>query len=920
MRHSSLSILVLSSVGAFACGDGGGESTPTGGTTVADAGPGGSGGEPTPDAGPGGSGGTAGSGGTGGAPTPDAGPGGSGGTGGSGGAPAPDAGLGGTGGTGGAPDPDAGPGGSGGSGGSRAPDAGLPPDPDAAAPPPAGPVLPRPSRSTAVDITADDQYVAMANSDDGSVSFFRVAQNGQEARTARVATSALAASEPVSVVYSPDGQHLFVANRAAGTVSRLDAVRTDAPRLGAEIPAGAEPMGLALSPTGASLYVTDWMGGSVRVIDTATMTERQRIDVGGNPFALTITNDGDADDDDEKALVTQFYGRADAEGTDTGRTGLVHVIPLAQAAVTRTIELAPLVACFTGDLGAPPAPVTSACSPNQLYGITLQPSDAGLRAYVLSVGASPEGPVNFAHSVQALVSVIDVDTEAEIPGATVNLNRLVAEQQTDPDGDESVGRRFLNVPNALAFVNRADAAIGYVTSAGSDVVLRVVFDPIGGASVGSGVNFNIPVGQNPQGIVTRHGVMDPEGTDAADAFVANLVSRDLSTLSFRDQAQARALEASPRPDAGSPAFGAWKGKRFFNTSTGIWAKEGWGSCQGCHPMGLTDNITWRFGAGPRQTTSLDGQFASDDPSDMRALNWTAIFDETHDFENNTRGTSGGKGALLDAAGNRLVSAMGPPFAALPVGAATENHQGLNGSLTAISDDAAVCSNANTCPDWNLVDQYIQTIRTPRAPQAQAAQLGRGRALFEDAGCTKCHAGAKWTVSRTFYDPAAFVEEGGARVFAANRAASTPMDPSVLRGLPRNVNLDDTLIDTDDSDGGTPALKRQACNIRNVGSFDAAGGAPEVRDNGTPAQGRNGYNPPSLLGLAAGAPYLHHGAADTLPDLLAALPDHTRAGNPNFLPSEGDVADLTAFLLSIDESTPVFPIEAGTVLCPEGFAP
>jgi YVTN family beta-propeller protein len=896
MRRSSLSILMFSSVGALACGGGGGDDTvPTGGAAVVDAGPGGSGGEPAPGGSggalaPGGSGGSGGS-----APTPDAGPGGA------GGAPAPDAAV--------APDPDAAV--------APDPDAAIAPDPDAAVPPPAGPILPRPSRSTAVDITADDQYVAMANTDDGSVSFFRAAEVGQEARTARVATSAQAASEPVSVVYSPDGQHLFVANRAAGTVSRLDAVRTDAPRLGAELPVGAEPVGLALSPTGASLYVTDWVGGTVSVIDTATMTVRDRIPVGGNPFALTITNDGDADDDDEKALVTQFYGRADAEGVDTGRTGIVQVIPLAQAAVTRTIELAPLAACFTSELGTPPAPVTSACSPNQLYGITLQPSAAGLRAYVLSVGASPEGPVNFAHNVQALVSVIDVDAEAEIPGATVNLNRLVAEQQIDMDGDESVGRRFLNVPNALAFVNRADAAIGYVTSAGSDVVLRVVFDDLGSAAVGSGVNFNIPVGQNPQGIVTRHGA---EGADAADAFVANLISRDLSTLSFRDQAQARTLEASARPDAGSPEFGVWKGKRFFNTSTGIWGKEGWGSCQGCHPMGLSDNITWRFGAGPRQTTSLDGQFASNDPSDMRALNWTAIFDETHDFENNTRGTSGGKGALLDAAGNRLVSAMGPPFAALPVGASTENHQGLNGSLTAISEDAAVCSNANTCPDWNQVDQYIQTIRSPRGPQAEAAQLDRGRALFEDAGCTKCHAGPKWTISRTFYDPAAFVEEGGARVFAANRAASTPMDPSALRGLPRNVNLDDTLIDTDDSDGGTPALKRQACNIRNVGSFDAAGGAPELRENGTPAQGRNGFNVPSLLGLAAGAPYLHHGAAATLPDLIAAVPGHTRAGNPNFLPSEGDVADLTAFLLSIDEATPAFPIEPGTVLCPEDFTP
>ncbi len=879
--------VMVTALAVTGCGGGSGGGASQGGAADTGVGVGGEGGTPeggTPavggEGGAGGtepSGGAAGSGGAEPVPTPDA-------------AVAPD------------PDPDAA--------------AGPTPDPDAASPPPppAG-VLARPSRSTPVDIDRDDAYAAMVNPDDGSVSFFRVAERGAETRTARVASSAQAGAEPMSVVYAPDGLSVYVAHRGAGTVSRLDAVRTDAPRLDAEVAIGAEPMGLASSPSGRRLYVTDWIAGEVVVVDTATMTVARRIDVGGNPFAIAVTNDGDPDDTDEQALVTQFYGRPDAEGSDTGRTGLVHVISLADETVSRTLELPPLAECFTGELGTPPMPVTTACSPNQLYAITLHATAAGNRAYVLSVGASPEGPVAFDHSVQALVSVIDVDAGAPLPNGTHNLNRLIAEQQLDDDGDPNVGRRFLNVPNGLAFVNRAEAAIGYVTAAGSDVVLRVVFDEAGTVGVGSAVNFNVPVGQNPQGIVTRH------GGEASDAFVANLVSRDLSVLSFRDQVQTAAIESSPRPDAGTPAFDAWKGKRFFNTSTGIWSREGWGSCQGCHPFGLSDNITWHFGAGPRQTTSLDGQYASDDPGDMRALNWTAIFDETHDFENNTRGTSGGKGALQDAAGERLVSAMGPPFAALPVGEGrTENHQALNGSLTAVADDPAICGNAATCPDWGQIDTYIRGIRSPRGRPAADDTVARGRALFEEGGCTKCHAGPKWTISRTFYDPATFVEAGGVRTFAANAAASAPMDPGRLRGLPRTVNVDATLIAGDDSDGGTPALKRQACNIRNVGTFGAGDGAAEVRDNGSPAQGRNGYNVPSLLGMAAGAPYLHHGAHDSLPQMLEAQGEHTRAGNPNFLPTAGDLADLSAFVLSIDESTPAFPLEPGSVLCPDAFAP
>lgn len=418
---------------------------------------------------------------------------------------------------------------------------------------------------------------------------------------------------------------------------------------------------------------------------------------------------------------------------------------------------------------------------------------------------------------------------------------------------------------------------------------------------------------NPQGIVVKH------GSTNAGAFVANLISRDLSVVSFRDQQQTKTVVSTDQPtDPRSAAFKIWKGKRFFNTSTGIWSKEGWGSCQGCHPFGLTDNVTWKFAAGPRQTVSLDGQFASSDPSDMRALNWTAIFDETADFENNTRGVSGGKGALQNAQGP-LVSPQGAPFSAiLSEDAATrENHQALNGSLSFVAAKAEICTNANTCPDWGLIDLYIQSIRSPRG--VASAEAAEGRRLFEEAGCNKCHAGEKWTVSRTFYRPDVFTGALPQRTFEANRAFTAAMDPTTLRTLPRDVNRDLTLVAGDDSDGGQPALKRQACNLRDVGTFAATGGSDETRDNGQAAQGRNGYNPPSLLGIATGAPYLHAGAARDLDDLLdARFGRHITAGNPNFLPTTAEKAALKAFLLSIDESTAPFAVLPETVLCPTDF--
>jgi YVTN family beta-propeller protein len=775
---------------------------------------------------------------------------------------------------------------------------------------------PRASRSTTIDLTADDQYLAMVNTDEGSVSFFNVAA-GQETRLSRVATSGrVALSEPMSVAFHPYQQRAFVANRAAGTVSRIVDVTSPYPSLDAEVDLGGEPVGLALDPTGGKLWVTNWVSGQVHVIDTASMQVERNLQLGANPWAITITNDGDAEADDEKVLVTQFYGRPRAgvtsEGTDDGREGVVYVIDTYDPSQIREITLAPVAECFVS------ADLTSGCFPNQLLGITVHAAFGYTRAYVVSVAASPKGPVQFNHNMQALISVIDVDAETELSQVTTNLNTGVA-AQIDNDGDDTVGRRFLNTPNAIDFVNRDDAAIGYVSAAGSDIVLRVAFNQDDTVSVGSPSALNIPAGQNPTGLVVTHRV------DDAGAFVSNLISRDVSVLSFENQNKLKDIVSTDQPAAGTPEFDIWRGKRFFNTSTGIWAKEGWGSCQSCHPMGLTDNVTWQFATGPRQTIALDGQFASDDPTDMRALNWTAIFDESDDFENNTRGTSGGSGAIRNAAGP-IVSqpASAPPFSAVPMedGVTTENHQNLSGSMKFLSRNAQVCANADACPNWDQVDLYIQTIRSATAyvPDGPAAE--RGRAVFEEAGCNKCHSGAKWTVSRTFYTPELFSGELGARLFEANRALVTPLDASSLQaiGLPANVNVDATLLAGDDSVGGTPALTRQACNVRNVGTFGAEGGAAELRANQQPAQGNNGFNPPSLLGIATGAPYFHNGAAASLEAIFDdRFNSHLTSGNVNFYPTDRARGDLAAFLLSIDEATQPFDIIPESVICPLDFS-
>src|SRR4029079_13128993 len=77
--------------------------------------------------------------------------------------------------------------------------------------------------------------------------------------------------------------------------------------------------------------------------------------------------------------------------------------------------------------------------------------------------------------------------------------------------------------------------------------------------------------------------------------------------------------------------------------------EGWSACSSCHPDGLSDNITWSFGSGPRQTGSRAGSCAQcASAQKQRIFNYTGIFDEHHDFERNTRDVSGGLGAITTA--------------------------------------------------------------------------------------------------------------------------------------------------------------------------------------------------------------------------------------------------------------------------------
>ena len=779
-----------------------------------------------------------------------------------------------------------------------------------AAPPVEAQVFQRPSRSSTIALSDDGARVAMVNPEDGSLSVF---QTSDHARTAKVATG----GSPSSVVIAADSTTAFVANRADGTVVRITGLDGGTPTVDTVVQGGAEPVALALSPTGAKLFVAELAESRVSVIDVASMTVETSLPV-DRPRALLVTNNLDESDADEMLIVTHYFGvpSAGGEAKDDGRTGTIRLHPLADLAASKAITLSPLDSGFPrGGVATNPTVKTS---PNLLSAVAV----ANGRVYVTSTSASPEAPARFDNNVFPVVYVADLASLTEVTtNGTTNLARKIYDAIPSPS---PASPRF--IPGELSDIDFVEGSgIAYTVGRAGDVMVRVSFGPT--VEVGSTQNKLIDLAgndsigkcQNPTGVVI-------DETNQR-AYVNCWITRRLGVVDLAAQQLVQTFEAAPGPANGAEAS-VQRGKRFYFTGRGRWSAavangakggEGWSSCASCHPDGLTDNITWQFAAGPRQTTSQDGSFSHGPGAQkQRIFNWTGIFDEHHDFERNTRDVSGGLGAITSAPTAADCNALDKET---PVSLA-----GIGGLAQPLKElqDGALCGHK----DWDDIDNFVKTIAPTKARRAvDTEQVARGRQLFVDGGCAKCHGGQGWTVSRRFFTPAS----SGMTTLASTSFTRPSFFPTTWMydngDQPRSlISAQPALVadDTGPAEAAPVGIAQVACATRNVGTFGVPGDTTatdllEVRPGAAPrAQGRAGYNVPSLYGLALGAPYLHHGQAATLDALLSDTKwaFHTNAGNANFsvtLGQPGKLADLVAFLLTIDAGTPEIsvPTDAGT---------
>ena len=821
-----------------------------------------------------------------------------------------------------------------------------------------------PSQSSSIVLTSDDRYLVIANREKDSVSLIQVRdENGGDTNIHLGEVSV--GDEPRSVVISPDNSTAMVTNAADGTVSVID-LRTYAPTIiGSPIAVGNEPRGIAISPNGRYAYVANHTEGTVSVIATSSYSVVNTVEVGGNPMAIAISNDGDEDDTDENIYVTRFFSEVidpinRPDGFNDAKAGKVLYFSVASSLTTTPsvfeYAISPLDnAGFVADRrhfcqntrdalqtegevvffnsGVDGSGDGAAALKSEVFCPDTNSDDASTEGtiantaqgaytnnlfaamirnntlFIPNVGASPEPPVRFNLNVQALISSINLLTGAD---TTINLNNLIkTETQPTEEETESLDRLFGNDIVAMDANVAGDDFL--VVSRGGNYVMRASLNSEGTLDIGAPTDVvRFKTGNIPSGVVMSY--------DGTRAYTNNEVSTSVTSINLTsNEVMVQDIPSSESPAPGTQAHRNLLGKLVFYTALGTpdtfdtdgdgefdiairdidplsfrnkASDNAWSSCASCHEDGHSDNVTWIFPTGPRQTIALEGTFSSSSLEDQRILNWNGVRGSVTDFNNNSRGVQGGTGFATNVNGeNRttLVFNHGPT-------------DGISDALDAMTE-------------W-----VANAVRTPNMPDIDNdIILASGRESFETY-CASCHNGDKWTKSTTSAyqnNPTFAANPLGPNFFADGREPA--LDPNLTVAGPQIVsvannndsiqfleNVGTLFADNELEIRGAGALGGGVISI--VGDPNEGAEVAAQSTQGFNSLSANGaFNVPSLLGTGINSPYLHDGSAVTLNDVFEVhtLPDFNGATIQEAIDNTITLEYLAEFVLSIDEQTPVF---------------
>ena len=449
--------------------------------------------------------------------------------------------------------------------------------------------------SVAVDDAASAAYVADAD----NRALHRV-----DLVSLEVASTPLAGVPEQVVVLGADRIAVTLRSEDAVVLLAIDADGRGVELARAEVP--SDPWGLAATPAGELLVTSTW-GRALTALDAATLERRWSVPVAREPRGVVVTPDG------ARAFVTHLVGDA-VTAVDLDPTGPApaprRVRALGGASYRHQLERA----MGAGTLHTTPALAYAAAlstSGERLF-VPHTLEQNGSDSVRSIPGAYGGVPVEEETSV-ASVAVLAVRAERALgsdqldgrPGDEVRPRRARRRAPDAPPdapdplvGAASIGNPAVGFavapPSAPPRQARAAAVSGdalLVASQGTDEL--VVLDARA-ADPALSVRQRFAVGAGPTGVDVD------EATRTAVVWSQH--AHELALVDL-DSGRTDRLELATDPLPPEVA----RGRRLFVTERDRRITRDGRACAGCHPEGRDDGVTWKLGAGPRQTPTLVGR-------------------------------------------------------------------------------------------------------------------------------------------------------------------------------------------------------------------------------------------------------------------------------------------------------------------------
>jgi YVTN family beta-propeller protein len=451
---------------------------------------------------------------------------------------------------------------------------------------------------------------------------------------------------------SPDGGTLYVTGQRSGLLYAIDL----ATQAVLSVTVGSEPAGVTVSADGTSIYVACSQDYSVVKVAASGLQVAATASLPAAPWGLGWSPT------DGSLLATLFAGG-----------GIVELDP--DALTIRTTLTIPAT--------APRGDARLAHGvPRGFYDVAARPGTDELWTTHLMLGIdTPQPALNFESTVFPSVSVLSAT-------AATYETTLSIDAQDVPGIDGSFAD-VVSGPHAIAWTH--DGALALVADTNSEDVLAID----GAGRVEAALGRPLP-GHMPEGIVIS--------PDDSVAYVDERNTGDIAIVSITHASTGLVLAADTPPIARiasdpMPTTLRFGQQLFYSANSDQYplTQNHWVSCASCHLEGRSDEVTWDFAQGPRDTpTNAAGMLGTG------FLFRTADRNQVQDYYRTINIEQGGS---FD-----------------PVAQATE---------------------------LDAITAYVNfAIPAPIPPTTDPTKVAAGAAIFmrDDVGCSGCHSGPRFTDS------------------------------------------------------------------------------------------------------------------------------------------------------------------------------